>query len=195
MPSLSQCGGHSLRHLHDFVRQPTILDDFVRDSALLGLYACAGRNNAGCPHNCGSGPECNRAISTAGCSWFQASSQKSRRSAQRRFWCGAASELRGAACGAKPAAHAPNSISHLIRNEMTFSAGRPGLCGILPISLGINWQAVAFPLKKSRPLPDCHQASAALSIPPVRTITFHQLHSSLHGADNDSYLSVEAARY
>ena len=38
---------HSLRHLHDFVRQPTILDYFVRDSALLGLDACVGRNNAG----------------------------------------------------------------------------------------------------------------------------------------------------
>jgi hypothetical protein len=74
---------------------------FVRDSALLGLDACAGCNNAGCPHNCGSGPECNRAISTAGYSWFQASSRKSRRKAQRRFWCGADSELRGAACGAK----------------------------------------------------------------------------------------------
>ena len=44
---LSQCGGHSLRHLHDFVRRPTILDHFVRDSALLGLDACAGHNNAG----------------------------------------------------------------------------------------------------------------------------------------------------
>jgi hypothetical protein len=33
--------------LHDFVRQPTILDYFVRDSALLGLDACAGRNDAG----------------------------------------------------------------------------------------------------------------------------------------------------
>ena len=52
-------------------------------------------------YNCGSGPECNRAISTAGYSWFQASSRKSRRKAQRRFWCGADSELRGAACGAK----------------------------------------------------------------------------------------------
>ena len=30
----------SLRHLHDFVRQPTILDYFVRDSALLGPDAC-----------------------------------------------------------------------------------------------------------------------------------------------------------
>src|SRR6266702_8503581 len=39
--------GHSLRHSHDFVRQPTILDYFVRDSALLGRDACAGRNNAG----------------------------------------------------------------------------------------------------------------------------------------------------
>ena len=38
---------HSLHHLHDFVRQLTILDYFVRDSALLGLDACAGRNNAG----------------------------------------------------------------------------------------------------------------------------------------------------
>ena len=44
----------------------------------------------------------NRAISTAGYSWFQASSRKGRSSAQRRFWCGAASELRGAASGAKP---------------------------------------------------------------------------------------------
>jgi hypothetical protein len=33
--------------LHDFVRQPTIFDYFVRDSALLGLDACVGRNNAG----------------------------------------------------------------------------------------------------------------------------------------------------
>jgi hypothetical protein len=33
--------------LHDFVRPPTILDYFVRDSALLGLDACAGRNNSG----------------------------------------------------------------------------------------------------------------------------------------------------
>jgi hypothetical protein len=33
--------------LHDFVRQPTISDYFMRDSALLGLDACAGRNNAG----------------------------------------------------------------------------------------------------------------------------------------------------
>jgi hypothetical protein len=38
---------HSLRNLHDFVRQPTILDYFVRDSALLGLAACAGRNHTG----------------------------------------------------------------------------------------------------------------------------------------------------
>jgi hypothetical protein len=29
------------------VRQPAILDDFARDSALLGLDACAGHNNAG----------------------------------------------------------------------------------------------------------------------------------------------------
>jgi hypothetical protein len=33
---------HSLRHLHDFARQPTILGYLVRDSALLGLGACAG---------------------------------------------------------------------------------------------------------------------------------------------------------
>jgi hypothetical protein len=33
--------------LHDFVRQPTILYDSLRDSALLGLDACAGQNNAG----------------------------------------------------------------------------------------------------------------------------------------------------
>lgn len=33
--------------MHDFVRQPTILDYFVLDSALLGLDACAGRNHAG----------------------------------------------------------------------------------------------------------------------------------------------------
>jgi len=32
---------------HDFVRQPTILDDFARDSALLDLDACAEHNNAG----------------------------------------------------------------------------------------------------------------------------------------------------
>jgi hypothetical protein len=30
--------------LRDFVRQPTILDYFVRDSALLGLDACARRH-------------------------------------------------------------------------------------------------------------------------------------------------------
>jgi 2-keto-4-pentenoate hydratase/2-oxohepta-3-ene-1,7-dioic acid hydratase in catechol pathway len=33
--------------LHDFVRQPTIFDYCVRDSTLLGLGACAERDNAG----------------------------------------------------------------------------------------------------------------------------------------------------
>jgi len=65
------------------VRQPTILDYFVRDSALLGLDACARRNNAGIDaHTNVAGPECNRAFSAAG--HFKASSRKSRRSAQRR---------------------------------------------------------------------------------------------------------------
>ncbi len=41
---------HSLRHLCDFVRQPTIFDYFVRDSALLGVDACAGRNHAEIAH-------------------------------------------------------------------------------------------------------------------------------------------------
>ena len=68
---------------------------------LLGLNTCARAIMQDAPHNCGSGPECNRATSTVGYSWFQASSRKSRSSAQRRFWCGAASELRGAASGAK----------------------------------------------------------------------------------------------
>jgi hypothetical protein len=33
--------------LHDFVRQPTILNYLMRDRALLALDACAGRDNAG----------------------------------------------------------------------------------------------------------------------------------------------------
>jgi hypothetical protein len=36
-----------LRHLNDFVRQPTILNCFLRDRALLAFDACAGRDNAG----------------------------------------------------------------------------------------------------------------------------------------------------
>ncbi|MDP9099571.1 MAG: hypothetical protein M3N48_11360 [Verrucomicrobiota bacterium] len=33
--------------MYDFVRQPAILDYFVRDNALLGLDGCAWLNNAG----------------------------------------------------------------------------------------------------------------------------------------------------
>src|ERR1700704_1593485 len=38
---------HSLRHLHDFVRQPTILDYFVRDCVAVGPRRLCGHNNAG----------------------------------------------------------------------------------------------------------------------------------------------------
>jgi hypothetical protein len=61
---------HSLRQPPDFVREPTIMDYFVLDSALRPRRL-RGRNNAGCPHNCGSGPECNHAISTAGYSGYE----------------------------------------------------------------------------------------------------------------------------
>ena len=55
----------SLRHLHDFLRQPTILDYDVRDSALLDLNACAPRNNGIDAQTIVVGPECNHAFSTA----------------------------------------------------------------------------------------------------------------------------------
>jgi hypothetical protein len=61
---------HSLRQPPDFVREPTIMDYFVLDSALWPRRL-RGRNNAGCRYNCGSGPECNHAISTAGYSWYE----------------------------------------------------------------------------------------------------------------------------
>jgi len=61
---------HSLRQPPDFVREPTIMDYFVLDSALWPRRL-RGRNNAGCPPNCGSGPKCNHAISTAGYSWYE----------------------------------------------------------------------------------------------------------------------------
>jgi hypothetical protein len=46
------------------------MDYFVLDSALWPRRL-RGRNNAGCRYNCGSGPECNHAISTAGYSWYE----------------------------------------------------------------------------------------------------------------------------
>ena len=47
------------------------------------------------PTNCGSGPECNRAISTAGYSLFRCHLKKRRRSAQRRFWCDTLQSCKG----------------------------------------------------------------------------------------------------
>jgi hypothetical protein len=78
---------HSLRYLHDFVRQPMILDYCVRDSALLGLDAWAGRNYAGCPYNYGSGPECNRAMITAGFGVAGAACGAKRPFDKSSFWC------------------------------------------------------------------------------------------------------------
>jgi len=79
------------------VRQSAILHCDVHDSALLDLNACEQRNNGIDARTIVAGPEYNHAFSAAG--YFNASSRKSRRSAQGRFWCGATSELREAACG------------------------------------------------------------------------------------------------
>ena len=84
---------HSLRHLHDFVRQPTILDYFVRDSTQLGLDACAGRHNAGIDAHTFVA-QAQNAILRSVRPMISGVISKSRHSAQRRFWCGAASELR-----------------------------------------------------------------------------------------------------
>jgi hypothetical protein len=72
--------------LHDFVRQPTIFDYFVRDSALLGLDACAGRDNAGTDALTIVAQAQNAIVrSVRPDSCFRASSRKSRFTALRAF--------------------------------------------------------------------------------------------------------------